>query len=77
MQAARVIFAGHVSQNVRYGVETSFHLHVTEFISVPGTEIIDAILSAAPPGLEVRVFTGMLHGNAYAVAPAARRIDAT
>jgi len=62
-EAARVIFAGHVLQNVRY-VETSFHLHVTEFIHVPGTEIIDAIRSAAPPGLEVRVFAGMLR-NAY------------
>jgi len=58
-EAARVIFAGHVRQNVRY-VETSFHLHVTEFIKVPGPEIIEAILSAAPPGLEVRVFAGML-----------------
>jgi adenosine deaminase len=57
-EAARVIFAGHVRQNVRY-VETSFHLHVTEFIHVPGPVIIDAILSAAPPGLEVRVFAGM------------------
>jgi adenosine deaminase len=62
-EAARVMFAGHVRQNVRY-VETSFHLHVTEFINVPGTEIVDAILSAAPPGLEVRVFAGMLR-NAY------------
>jgi adenosine deaminase len=62
-EAARVIFAGHVRQNVRY-VETSFHLHVTEFIKVPGPVIIDAILSAAPPGLEVRVFAGMLR-NAY------------
>jgi adenosine deaminase len=62
-EAARVIFAEHVRQNVRY-VETSFHLHVTEFIKVPGTEIINAILSAAPPGLEVRVFAGMLR-NAY------------
>ena len=62
-EAARVIFANHVRQNVRY-VETSFHLHVTEFIRVPGPEIIDAILSAAPPGLEVRVFAGMLR-SAY------------
>jgi adenosine deaminase len=62
-EAARVIFAGHVSQNVRY-VETSFHLHVTEFIHVPGPEILRAILSAAPPGLEVRVFVGMLR-DAY------------
>jgi adenosine deaminase len=62
-EAARAVFAGHVKQNVRY-VETSFHLHVTEFIKVPGPEIIRAILSAAPAGLEVRVFTGMLR-DAY------------
>ena len=62
-EAARVVFAGHVRQNVRY-VETSFHLHVTEFIHVPGPAIIEAIRSAAPPGLEVRVFAGMLR-NAY------------
>src|SRR5271170_343686 len=58
-EAASAIFAGHVRQNVRY-VETSFHLHVTEFINVPGPEIIEAIRSAAPKGLEVRVFAGML-----------------
>jgi adenosine deaminase len=58
-EAARAIFAGHVRQNVRY-VETSFHLPVTEFIRVPGPDIIDAIRSAAPKGLEVRVFAGML-----------------
>jgi adenosine deaminase len=62
-ESARLIFAGYVRENVRY-VETSFHLHVTEFIHVPGPEIIAAILSAAPPGLEVRVFAGMLR-NAY------------
>jgi adenosine deaminase len=62
-ESARVIFAGLVRQNVRY-VETSFHLHITDFIKVPGPVIIDAILSAAPPGLEVRVFAGMLR-NAY------------
>jgi len=58
-EAARVIFAGHVRENVRY-VETSFHLAVTEFTGIPGREIISAIKSAAPPGLEVRVFAGML-----------------
>ena len=62
-EAARVIFAEHVRQNVRY-VETSFHLAVTQFIGVPGPEIIAAIKAAAPPGLEVRVFAGMLR-NAY------------
>jgi adenosine deaminase len=58
-EAAKVIFAKHVAQNVRY-VETSFHLPVTEFINVPGPEIIAAIRAAAPDGLEVRVFAGML-----------------
>ena len=58
-EAAKVIFAGHAALNVRY-VETSFHLPVTRFIGVPGPEIIAAIKSAAPRGLEVRVFVGML-----------------
>jgi adenosine deaminase len=58
-EAAKVIFAKHVAQNVRY-VETSFHLPVTRFIGVPGPEIVAAIRAAAPAGLEVRVFAGML-----------------
>jgi adenosine deaminase len=58
-EAAKAIFARHVAQNVRY-VETSFHLPVSQFIRVPGQEIIAAIRSAAPAGLEVRVFAGML-----------------
>jgi adenosine deaminase len=58
-EAAKAIFAKHVAQNIRY-VETSFHLPVTRFINVPGPEIIAAIRSAAPAGLEVRIFTGML-----------------
>ncbi len=57
-EAAKVMFARHVAQNVHY-VETSFHLPVVEFIKVPGPEIIAAIRSAAPAGLHVRVFTGM------------------
>jgi adenosine deaminase len=61
-EAARVMFAQHVAQNVRY-VETSFHLPVTQFIKVPGPEIIAAIRAAAPAGLEVRVFTGMLRSD--------------
>ena len=61
-EAAKAIFAQHVAQNVRY-VETSFHLPVTKFIQVPGPEIIAAIRSAAPVGLEVRVFTGMLRSD--------------
>ncbi len=61
-EAAKVMFAKHVAQNVRY-VETSFHLPVTKFINVPGPEIIAAIRAAAPVGLEVRVFTGMLRSD--------------
>lgn len=61
-EAAKVIFAKHVAQNVRY-VETSFHLPVTQFIKVPGPEIIAAIRAAAPAGLEVRVFAGMLRSD--------------
>lgn len=58
-ESARATFAKHVAQNVRY-VETSFHLPVTQFINVPGREIIAAIRAAVPPGLEVRIFAGML-----------------
>jgi adenosine deaminase len=57
-EAAKVMFAKHVAENVKY-VETSFHLPVTGFINVPGPEIIAAIKSAVPAGLAVRVFTGM------------------
>ena len=58
-EAAKAVFAQHVAQNVRY-VETSFHLPVTGFIGVPGREIIAAIRSAVPAGLDVRIFAGML-----------------
>jgi adenosine deaminase len=58
-ESARLTFAKHVVDNVRY-VETSFHLPVCGFIGVPGKEIIAAIQAAVPPGLEVRIFAGML-----------------
>lgn len=58
-EAAKAVFAKHLAQNVGY-VETSFHLPVTGFIGVPGKEIIAAIRSAVPAGLEVRIFAGML-----------------
>ena len=61
-EAAKVIFAKHVAQNVKY-VEISFHLPVTLFIKTPGTEIISAIRSAVPKGLEVRIFTGMTRAD--------------
>lgn len=61
-EAARLIFARHVIDNVRY-VETSFHLPVSQFIRVPGREIVAAIRAAVPPGLEVRIFAGMLRSD--------------
>lgn len=62
-EAARAVFARHLAQNVRY-VEISFHLPISGFIHTPGREIIAAIRSAVPPGLEVRIFAGMLR-NSY------------
>jgi adenosine deaminase len=61
-EAAKAIFAKHVAQNVRY-VELSFHLPVTQFINVPGPEIIAAIRAAIPTELEVRIFAGMLRSD--------------
>jgi adenosine deaminase len=61
-EAARAVFAAHLAQNVRY-VETSFHLAVTRFTGTPGREIIAALRSAAPAGLELRVFAGMLRSD--------------
>lgn len=62
-EAAQVIFQKHLDQNVRY-VETSFHAGMIEFLKIPGEEILAAIRSAVPDGLEVRVFMGMSR-NAY------------
>ena len=61
-EATKVMFAGHLAQNVRY-VETSFHLPVSKFIGVPGQEIMAAIRAAVPAGLEVRIFAGMLRSD--------------
>ncbi len=61
-EAAKLIFAKQVAQNVRY-VETSFHLPVTQFIEAPGPEILAAIRAAVPSGLEVRIFAGMLRSD--------------
>lgn len=62
-EAAQVIFRKHLAQNVRY-VEISFHAGMIEFLNISGPEILAAIRSAIPPGLEVRVFMGMAR-NSY------------
>jgi adenosine deaminase len=68
-QAAKVIFEGHLARNVRY-VETSFHAGMIEFLNIPGPEIVAAIRSAIPRGLEVRVFMGMSrNGYSEVLAP--------
>jgi adenosine deaminase len=58
-ESARLTFAKHVVANVRY-VECSFHLAVAHFIQVPVREIVAAIHAAVPPGLDVRLYAGML-----------------
>ncbi len=62
-EAAKVIFSRHLEQNVRY-VETSFHAGIMELLEIPGEEVLEAIRTAAPDGLEVRVYLGISR-NAY------------
>lgn len=61
-ESAKRVFQRHLDQNVRY-VETSFHLGILEMIGCSGPDIIDAIKSAVPKGLEVRLFMGMLRNH--------------
>lgn len=62
-EAAKLIFAKHVAQNVKY-VETSFASGIIEFGHVDGREVLAAIRAAVPLGLEVRVFLGIHHNGA-------------
>lgn len=57
-EAATQIFEQLLRRNVYY-VETSFHAGMIEWINTPGTELLAAIRSAVPAGMEVRVFMGM------------------
>lgn len=60
--AAKLVLQKCYDQHVRY-VEVSFHGGVITFIKENGPEIISAIKSAAPEGLEVRVFMGVCHND--------------
>jgi len=62
-EAAKVIFARLVAQNVKY-VETSFASGMLEFAGLSGPEVLGAIRAAVPDGLEVRVFLGIHHSGA-------------
>ena len=58
-EAAALTFRRLAAQNVRY-VETSFHLPIVQFISDSGESIVQAIHEAAPAGMTVRVFAGLV-----------------
>jgi len=63
-EAAKAVFKNlRDRENVRY-VETSFASGVVEFGGIDGKTIAEAVKTAAPEGLEVRVFLGF-HHNAY------------
>jgi adenine deaminase len=63
-EAAKAIFKKlRDEENVRY-VETSFASGVVEFGGIDGKAIAEAIATAAPENLEVRVFLGFNH-NAW------------
>ena len=61
-KCAKIILQNCVDQNVRY-VETSFHVGAVIGGNISGEEIVDAVLSASPEGMEVRVFMGMCHND--------------
>ena len=55
-------FSRLASQNCKY-VETSFHVGSLYSGAIAGPELVDAVLSAAPEDLEVRVVMGMRHND--------------
>lgn len=61
-RSAKQQFEQHLELGVKY-VETSFASGVVEFGGLPGKEVYEAIQSAAPKGLEVRVFMGIHHNG--------------
>lgn len=66
-EAAACLFTRLRDQhNVRY-IETSFASGMIEFMGLPGDEVAEAIVSAAPKGVQVRAFMG-IHHNGYHAA---------
>lgn len=61
-EAAKIVLGNCAAQGCRY-VETSFHLPVLLFMGDSGPTLLDAIRSAAPAGLELRIFAGMCHDD--------------
>lgn len=61
-EGARAVFARHLELNVRY-VEASFASGVIEFLDLDGKAIVEAIRSAVPDGMELRLFLGIHHNG--------------
>lgn len=60
--AMKIVLGNCVAQGCRY-VETSFHLPVLLGMEDSGPTLLDAVRSAAPEGLELRIFAGMCHDD--------------
>ncbi|MGJ3242081.1 MAG: adenosine deaminase family protein [Opitutales bacterium] len=58
-EAAKIILRRCADEGCRY-VETSFHSGICNWLDIAGNDIVEGILAAAPAGMTVRVYTGML-----------------
>ncbi|MFM8716613.1 MAG: adenosine deaminase, partial [Spartobacteria bacterium] len=68
-ECARAVFSDRLRRNIRY-MEISFASGCIDFMKLDGREVCDAIRSAVPPGLEVRIFLGIHHdGYTQKMAP--------
>jgi adenosine deaminase len=59
-EGAQMVFARYQAQNVKY-IETSIASGCLDFLNLDGREVIAAIRSAVPAGLELRMFLGIHH----------------
>jgi adenosine deaminase len=68
-KCACAVFADRLARNIRY-TEISFASGCIDFMNLDGREVCDAIRSAVPAGLEVRIFLGIHHeGYTQKMAP--------
>ena len=68
-ECAQAIFSDRMARNIRY-MELSFASGCMDFMNLDGREVCDAIRSAVPAGLEVRIFFGIHHdGYTEKMAP--------
>ena len=59
-ECACAVFADRLARNIRY-TEVSFASGCIDFMNLDGREVCEAIRSAVPTGLEVRIFLGIHH----------------